>query len=125
MDWDDPIQVREYHRWWREENREKYYTKAKKWKDDNKDKTKAYNKEYNATPKGIKNARIHGWRQQGIKCDGEWDELYEWYQTTTNCNICDVSLQGVKRCLDHDHHIEGYNVRGILCASCNHRDNEL
>ncbi len=125
MDWDDQIQVREYHRRWRAKNKEKYNALGKKWKNANKDKLKEHFNKYRQSPKGIKMRRIHGWRQQGIKCDGEWDELYEWYQTTTNCNICGASFQDVKRCLDHDHTIEGYNVRQVLCYSCNQFHNEL
>ena len=98
MDWDDQIQVREYHRRWRAKNKEKYNALGKKWKNANKDKLKEHFNKYRQSPKGIKMRRIHGWRQQGIKC---------------------------KRCLDHDHTIEGYNVRQVLCYSCNQFHNEL
>ena len=125
MDWKDPVQVKEYRKRWRDKNKEKCNGWMKKWRDGNKDKVKGNMKEYRHTAQGIKVRRIHTWKWRGMICDDEWDEVYEWYQTTTNCDICDVSLQGVKRCLDHDHTIEGYNVRQVLCYSCNQFHNEL
>ena len=69
---------------------------------------------------------IASWKRQDIVCDGEWDEVWEWWSSTKQCDICDVSLEGKKKCLDHDHHLKDeYNVRGILCSKCNNIRNEL
>ncbi len=83
-------------------------------------------KEYRKTPQGKKPRKISVWKQHGIQCDEEWDEVYEWYISCKNCDICDKEFVNSRdRCLDHDHTLEGYNIRGILCQKCNYYQNEL
>ena len=48
---------------------------------------------------------------------------------TTQCEICEVKLTidryttSTTRCLDHDHSInDRFNIRGVLCHSCNSKD---
>jgi len=66
------------------------------------------------------------WKRQGIRCDEEWDEVDDWYMNTQTCDICDKIFENTRdKCLDHDHHLEGYNIRGILCQKCNNVSNEL
>ena len=70
--------------------------------------------------------RIANWEARGVECDDEWDEVYDWYIDTTHCNICDKEfVHSNDKCLDHDHDLEGYNVRSILCKKCNNVVNEL
>ena len=86
----------------------------------------ATKKIYHATPKGYKIQTIGCWKKRGIRCDEEWDEVYDWWLNAKSCDICDKEFENSKdRCLDHDHILEGYNVRGILCKSCNNWWNEL
>tara|TARA_R100000935_G_C2770352_1_gene137400 strand:- start:480 stop:791 length:312 start_codon:yes stop_codon:yes gene_type:complete len=94
----------------------------KEWREKNKESIKEYHK----SSRRISSSKISVWKQRGIRCDGVWDEVYEWFSNTTNCNICDkLFVVSKDKCLDHDHHLDGYNIRGILCQRCNHRANEL
>ncbi len=86
---------------------------------------KKYGSEYIKTAKGKKVKRISQWKRRGIKCDEAWDEVYEWWMNEKTCNICDKEFTDGNKCLDHDHTLEGYNVRGILCRSCNNILREL
>jgi len=83
---------------------------------------KQYHEKYKKTEKGKKVATIASWKYWGLRCDDEWDEVYEWYQSSTNCDICDAPFETCKKCIDHDHILEGYNIRGILCAKCNNQE---
>ena len=52
--------------------------------------------------------------------------LYELYLKTSRCEYCNCELDKCsksRKCLDHDHSItDRFNVRGILCNSCNRKD---
>jgi len=70
-----------------------------------------------------KKNRIKKWVSRGVICN-DWDNLYDKYINTTNCEECDVELIfGIygsnKKCLDHDH-VTG-EFRNILCNLCNCR----
>jgi len=81
---------------------------------------------YRKSPSGRRSAVMCQWRQHGIDCDEEWNDLWNWYDSTTNCQICEKEFLNTKdKSLDHDHNIEGYNVRAILCTRCNHSANEV
>ena len=43
---------------------------------------------------------------------------------TNKCDFCQTEFKNsTDRCLDHDHDIlDSYNIRGILCRSCNIKD---
>lgn len=100
---------------WREENKAYW----KDWREKNKDMVK----KYRATPKVQRIHTISNWKYRGIKCDEEWSDVYDWYSETTQCDICDEAFKDSSdKCLDHDHTISGYNIRGILCRSCNLKD---
>ena len=106
-----------------QDNKEEIAEQARKYSQENKEKIKAYQKKYNQTEAGKKINRIKDWKRRGI-IHHDFDELYEMYLDTKNCDICGVELcegrnGSNKRCLDHDH--ETGEVRNILCNTCNVR----
>ena len=118
----DPEKKKAYQKAYRENNR----GKAKEYQIEYRENNREKRKEYDKTQKGIKCRKTNTWKVRGIRCDDEWDEVYEWFSSTTNCNICDkLFVESSDKCLDHDHHLEGYNVRGVLCQKCNHYQNEI
>ena len=79
-------------------------------------------KEYRQTPRGKKLNRIRLWKYRGI-IHPNFDELYEQFINTLNCERCNIELTEDKRptsttrCMDHDHHTGLF--RNIVCHSCN------
>ena len=103
----------------------KYYIKTKKIKQqyylDNIEKLKQYKKEYAID--NPKSKIICTWKFNGI-IEDDWDGLYEYFITQTNCWICDKVYNNDKhydrRCLDHDHDLlDEPNIRYICCGYCN------
>ena len=86
------------------------------------EKRKDKKREYDQTPRGKKSYRIRRWKYRGL-IHPNYDELYERYINTTNCERCDIELTEDKRhtsttrCMDHDH-ITGL-FRNIVCNRCN------
>ena len=87
----------------------KEYNKAynKTYSEKNKEAIKEQKKEYNKTPEGIKSNRISQWKHIGVIC-GDYNELYDYYSLSTNCEFCWVDLvEGMygsnKKVLDHCH----------------------
>ena len=110
-----PKNSNEYDRIYGKKYRQKYPAKRRE-----------YMKEYDKQPHRIKYNKMKCWKQIGIRCNGEWEEVYDWYSKTTNCDICDkLFKESTDKCLDHNHDIDGYNIRGILCSKCNHYTNEI
>jgi hypothetical protein len=104
-----------------EANKEEIKENHKKYRENNKNIIKEKLKEYNQTENGIKTRRIRTWRRLGVICE-DFDNLYEKYINTNNCEECNVELisgiYGVnKKCLDHDH--ETGLFRNVLCHICN------
>ena len=92
----------------REANRKKY------WKDPiaNNERTKA-----NRTkPNIVKSQKISDMKRKGIIHD-DYNELYDIFLNTHNCMICDKSISGYNKHVDHCHETGEY--RQILCCSCN------
>ena len=139
-----PSNRKEYDKQYYQKNREKILERKKEYKEQQKVNQKKYSltdkfkanqkkylqsdlgkekqKRYRQSEKGKKFHRIRNWKRRGILSDN-YDELYEEYINTQNCDICGVQLVENKfsvpnrRCLDHDH--ETGAVRYICCQSCN------
>ena len=79
---------------------------------------------YYKTPGGRKAWRKNNWKRIGV-IHNNYDELYEKYMNTINCELCSVALtedkkrKSTTRCLDHDH--KTGKVRNIVCHRCNIR----
>jgi hypothetical protein len=100
----------------------------------NKDKAMEYRKQYNLnnvekiaeyrqTENRKKSYRITNWKRLGVISEN-FNELYEKYINTNNCEECNVELiYGMcgsnKKVLDHDHTTGKF--RNILCHCCNVR----
>lgn len=69
------------------------------------------NKNWRQTRSGV----IHARKAVGMIIPDE-DKFWESYQTN-NCNLCDISFDEKRKCVDHCHH-SGY-VRFIVCNKCN------
>ena len=118
----DPEARREYY----QRNKERHNASMKEWRDKNKDYMKNYSYSWKRSEKGYKSQTISCWKGRGINCDEEWDEVFDWWLNAKTCNICDKEFViSTDKCLDHDHILEGYNVRGVLCQKCNNVSNEL
>ncbi len=118
MPYKDPAKNKE----WSIKNREKLALKKKEYYYKNREKILESYK----TPKGRKTKRISDWKGQGILCF-DWLLLYDIFLSTKNCEYCNCELtEGTSssgRCLDHDHSItDRFNIRGVLCTSCNKKD---
>tara|TARA_R110001606_G_scaffold158946_1_gene302835 strand:+ start:132 stop:482 length:351 start_codon:yes stop_codon:yes gene_type:complete len=100
-------------------NREKLKEQSKQYYLNNAEKVAEYGK----TENGKKLNRITNWKHRGVITD-DFDELYEKYINTNNCEECNVELiHGMfgsnKKCLDHNHKTGQF--RNILCQGCNLR----
>ena len=119
------VVIRESKRKYRENNKDKSREYNKERYQKNKDKYKQHSKEYSQTPRGIKTRRISDWKRQGIICD-DFDAMYDHYSKTSYCDICRCELTydrystATTKCVDHDHTINDIpNFRNILCVACN------
>jgi hypothetical protein len=64
---------------------------------------------------------IYKWTRRGVVSD-DFQALYELWEATTNCDLCDVLLtrsnnRAARKCLDHCHHTGIF--RNIVCQRCN------
>ena len=104
--------------------RKSVYNKAYHIK--NVEKKKAYDKAYREDniEKCKKKETIGNWKTKGLICD-DYDNLYELYLQSTNCEECDCKYSdfgdgvGRWRCMDHCHTTGLF--RNFLCNTCNLR----
>ena len=63
------------------------------------------------------------WKISGIIFEDQFENVYNDYIKQTNCECCWKPFKDSKdKQLDHDHNnTTSYNVRGIVCNSCNQR----
>ena len=108
---------------WYDNNKEKIAKQQKQYRDANKEIIAEQQKQYKID--NHKFRTIHKWKYQGIIVeDDDWDCLYEYFITQTNCWICDKVYNNDiitdRRCLDHDHNLlDEPNIRYICCQYCN------
>ena len=71
----------------------------------------------------------YSWKYQGMVFDGLFDEIYNIYIHSGNCDICNNPFLSTKdRHLEHNHSLDQeFNIRGVVCSSCNitKKDNKL
>ena len=84
------------------------------------------NKEYKKTSWGKSRQQLANWRAAGIRFGEKnymFPVVYNDYKSQTNCECCGKPFKNkFDKTLDHDHGIENeYNIRGIICRSCNLR----
>ena len=100
----------------------------KKYREANKEKHKAYMKEYCARMAiecPWKN-KIKWWKQQGMITDENWMIIYQRYTDTTQCEECKVDFSELPvkhKHLDHCH--KTGEIRRVLCIRCNRIQREL
>jgi len=75
--------------------------------------------DYLKTDIGIKNRTIRGWKKCGI-IDGDFESVYEYYLSESECPICNHDFSKYNKVLDHDH--ETGEIRMVLCQMCNLRE---
>ena len=122
---------KEYHRQYREKNKEriKQYRETHKqqkqtydklYREKNRERTKEYHKNYIQTPQGKKIRTINSWKRYGLKLYGyTYEEVYEYYLSINNCEVCNKDITSNKY-MDHCH-VSGC-FRWVLCSSCNTND---
>ena len=102
MTYKDPEKLREYHREYCLKHKEKRKEYRRKWREDNPDKNQ-------------KSIFMSRWKRRGLV--GDLEAIYERWLNTTDCDVCKVSLEGSRKCMDHDH--QSGEFRHILCWRCN------
>jgi len=107
----------EYKREWYLKNKQRILEKRKQYAIDNADKINEYKK----TLSYKKSYHISNWKIHNLV--GNYDEIWERYCDTTNCDLCNVILTTDKRittttkCMEHNH--ETGEFRNITCHKCN------
>ena len=114
---DNKEKIAEQRKQYHLDNKEKILANHAKYYLDNIEKIKKYRKD------NPKINIVSNWKHQGI-IDDDWDGLYDYFITQTNCWICDKvynnDIVADRRCLDHDNTLLNEpNVRYICCNYCN------
>ena len=115
---------KDYMKEYNKNNKEKYKQRYKEYYEKNKGKKKEYHKEYYQTSECKKSQTISCWKRSGLKLFGyTYDEVYEYYLSIDNCEVCnkDISKSSHQKNMDHCHSTGIF--RWVLCKSCNNKDN--
>jgi len=126
---------KEYNRNYYIKYRKKNEETTKKYYQDNKEERRNYQKEYSEKNKekikkynqslSGKKAHTKGqWKFIGLDMDN-FEEVYQRYLDTTNCDKCNVLLTTgehckTTKCMDHCHYTNKF--RRVLCLSCNFKE---
>ena len=102
-------------------NKEQILLQKKDYYKNNREAKKEYQNNYYKLPDKHKSRIIYGWQKKGIISDN-YEELYDKYINTNECELCNTSITNGKgiigrRHLDHDHKTGQF--RNILCGKCN------
>jgi len=110
---------------WHKKNKKIVSIKKKIYRENNKEhiskREAKWHKENDKKPKGLKSSKIADWKYRGLI--GNYNEIYERYINTFNCDLCyiDLSIDKIRksnsRCMDHNHKTGEF--RAIVCCSCN------
>ena len=79
---------------------------------------KEYQNEYKKSPQYKKTKLLSVWKRRGLT--GDFEKIYERYLNTTNCDLCNVFLEGIgsnRKCMDHCH--DTGKFRNVVCHTCN------
>ena len=107
---------------WSENNKEHKKQSDKQWRENNKEKIRKNYKEWKQSPEGKKSLTISSWKRLGLKLFGyTYDEVYEYYLSIDNCEVCNKDISGHNKHMDHCHSTGIF--RWVLCPSCNTNDN--
>ena len=129
MPFKDPQKAKEYDKNRYIKKREEIKEQNKSYKLINKEKIKEQSKLYYLenikSEKWKKNSTISQWKNKLGLISDNYDEIYERYFNSTNCEECDCEYSihgdGVGRFKVMDHsHITGL-FRNVLCQTCNVR----
>tara|TARA_R110002153_G_scaffold1086_6_gene5103 strand:- start:180 stop:659 length:480 start_codon:yes stop_codon:yes gene_type:complete len=118
---------RESNRKYREKNKEKINNnkeRNREYQKEYRQKNKEKNKEYRHTPSCQKSITKYNWKIGGLYMDN-FEEVYQRYLSTTNCDRCSVLLTTgdnckTTKCMDHCHYTSKF--RRVLCLSCNFKE---
>lgn len=97
------------------------YELNKKWREDNRDRTKNNRRAWNAANPELKKAtdyKSHVWKTYGLTMDQLSDMLKSQSGACAN-NMCRKPLELNTRTCHIDHNHSTGEVRGLLCARCN------
>lgn len=110
---------------WKAENKEHVKQYQKDWREKNRKAVAEYQKEYSKKYREKKGPRFQYWRRNlrdnyNLTVD-EWNDL--WQLQNGKCAICNINMNPrgrAKQSVAVDHNHKTGEVRGLLCRSCNH-----
>ena len=113
---------RAYKKEWYQNNKEYVKKQKREYYKINSEKQNKKHKEWEQSPEGKKSRKIATWKQSGLKLFGyTYEEVYEYYLSIDNCEVCNKDISGYNKHMDHCHDTGIF--RWVLCNSCNNHDN--